>query len=331
MTPPTDLLLIAETIDNQLQHTLQDLLGAARSYTAAAGGTARLLLPGVDVAAMAADLADTTGLDVFTLENPGLNLPNSELTAALVNQALPQIRPRYICLPHTVRGCHTAAALSVQVSKPAVTGVESIDRMSSTLLFRRALFNGKLTATLAVPEAGAVFTVLGGDAPDAASPPHGAGTVTPLPAMKVGSRAEPLSLSKAQDDEAALEEADAIVSAGRGVGKEENLTLLRDVARILKNCAMGGSRTACDAGWLPYARQIGETGRHVAPKLYLACGISGARQHLAGIKNARLVVAVNTDPQAAIFGRADYGIVEDVTRFLPVLLKKYGEIFEQSE
>jgi electron transfer flavoprotein alpha subunit len=331
MSLPTELLLIAETINNQLQPTIQDLLGAARSYTAAAGGTVRLLLPGVNVAAIAADLADTSGMDVFTLENPGLNLPNPELTAALINRALPQISPRHIGLPHTVRSCQLAAALSVRESKPAVTGVESIKQTGSTLLFRRALFNGKLMATLAVPEAGTIFTFLGGESPNDSRPPRRAGTVTPLPRLAIDSRVQPLAMSRTQDSETALEEADAIVSAGRGIGKKEHLTLLREVSGILKNGTLGGSRTACDAGWLPYSRQIGETGRHVAPKLYLACGISGARQHLAGIKNARMVIAVNTDPQAAIFNRADYGIVEDVTRFLPVLLEKYGERFGQPE
>ena len=125
-------------------------------------------------------------------------------------------------------------------------------------------------------------------------------------------------------DETALEEASAIVAAGRGIGKAANLDLLRDTAGMLKNSALGGSRPACDAGWLPYSRQVGETGRHVDPQLYLACGISGSRQHLAGIKNAKTVIAVNSDPQAAIFGRADYGIVEDLLRFLPVLIEKYN-------
>lgn len=331
MTMPTDLLLIAETIGNRLQPTVQDLLGAARAYTGAVGGIARLLLPGTNVAAMAADLAGTSGLDVFTLEDPGLDLPNPELTLTLLEQTLPQIRPRHICLPHTMRGCHIAAALAARAVKPAVTGVESIEQTGLTLLFRRALFNGKLTATLSVPETGTVFTALGGNFPDAGPAAHGPGAVIPLPTPPIDCRVQALSLAAAEDDETALEEADAIVSAGRGIGQEETLALLRDVARILKNSTLGGSRTACDAGWLPYSRQIGETGRHVAPKLYLACGISGARQHLAGIKNAGMVVAINTDSQAAIFGRADYGIIEDVTRFLPVLLERYREKVAQPD
>ena len=328
MTPPTDLLLIAETIGSQTQPSIQDLLGAVSAYTAAGGATVRLLLPGTDVAAPAAELAAASGLDIFTLEHPGLDLPNPALTAVLVSQVLPQLSPRYICLPHTMRGCQVAAALSVRTSRPVVTGVEAIGRTDGRLYFRRAVFNGKLTASIAVPASGGVFTFCGGSAEQTAGLPAGHGSVTVLPVTDANCGAQPLSMSRPPDEEAALEEATAIVSAGRGIGKEENLELLRAVAGILKNSALGGSRTACDAGWLPYSRQVGETGRKVAPELYLACGISGARQHLAGIKNAKTVIAVNTDPQAAVFNRADFGIVEDLTLFLPVLLEKYKERIE---
>ncbi len=328
MTTPTDLLLIAETVGNRPQSSIQDLVGAANAFTAAADATVRLLLPGTDVAAAATELAASTGLDLFTLENPGFDLPNPALTAALASQVLPQLQPRYICLPHTIRGCQVAAALSVRTSRPVVTGVEAITQTGGRLYFRRAVFNGKLTAAIKIPVSGGVFTFCGGTAAPDDGPSTGRGNVTPLSVTDVDCGVQPLAMSRPSDDEAALEEAAAIVSAGRGIGKEENLELLRAVTGILKNSTLGGSRPACDAGWLPYSRQVGETGRQVAPDLYLACGISGARQHLAGIKNAKTVIAVNTDPQAAIFGRADYGIVEDLNRFLPVLIEKYKESVE---
>jgi len=331
MTTPTDLLLIAETIGSRPQPSFPDLLGAAGAYTAGSGKTARVLLPGVDMAAPAAELA-TDGRDIFTLENPGLDLPNPVLAAALIVRILPQIRPRHICLPHTMRGIQIAAALAVHTSKPVVTGVENISRPGGRLHFHRALFNGKLTAALAVPDTGTIFTYGGGRAPADGRTDDKTGRVIALsePATSAGTDcgAQPLGLSREPEEEAALEEADAIVAAGRGIGQAEKLDLLRAVAGILKHSALGGSRTACDAGWLPYSRQVGETGRRVAPELYLACGISGARQHLAGIKNAKTVIAVNTDPQAAIFNRADFGIVEDLTLFLPVLLEKYKERIE---
>ena len=327
MTTPTDLLLIAETVGNRLQPSIQDLLGAAGAYTTAGDTTVRLLLPGTDVAGAAAELAAASGFDIFTLENPGLDLPNPALTAALAIQVLPQLQPRHICLPHTMRGCQIAAALSIRTSRPVITGVEAIERTGGRLCFRRAVFNGKLMAAIEVPASGGIFTFCGGAAAPTVRPSTGHGSVTTLPVTDVDCGVQPLAMSRPPDDETALEEATTIVSAGRGIGKEENLELLRTVVGILKNCALGGSRPACDADWLPYSRQVGETGRKVAPDLYLACGISGARQHLAGIQNAKTVIAVNTDSQAAIFNRADFGIVEDLTLFLPVLLEKYKERF----
>ena len=330
MNGPTDLLLIAEPVGRRLPPTARDLLGAARAYPAAGNATVRLLLPGTEVAAAAAELAAASGLDIFTVEHAGLDLPNPALTAALVSQVLPQFAPRYICLPHTMRGCQVAADLAVRTSRPVVTGVEAIERSAGRLNFKRAVFNGKLTAAIEMPASGGVFTFCGAADP-AAGKPAAPGSVTAMPVADVDCGLQPLAMSRPPDDEAALEEAAVIVSAGRGIGTEDNLELLRTVAGILKNSALGGSRPACDAGWLPYARQVGETGRQVAPDLYLACGISGARQHLAGIQNAKTVVAVNTDPGAAIFNRADYGVVEDVTRFLEVLLEKYRERFDRSE
>ncbi|MBW1898827.1 MAG: electron transfer flavoprotein subunit alpha/FixB family protein, partial [Deltaproteobacteria bacterium] len=97
------------------------------------------------------------------------------------------------------------------------------------------------------------------------------------------------------------------------------------------NAAIAGSRIVCDQGWLPYSHQVGETGKHVSPKLYMACGISGSYQHIFGMKKSRWIVAVNTDPMAPIFTIADYGIVEDLTTFLPLLVSKYHELYGEKK
>ena len=114
-------------------------------------------------------------------------------------------------------------------------------------------------------------------------------------------------------------------SGGRGMGGEDGVRLLFDTAKLFKRAAVGGSRIACDLGWLPHSRQIGETGRTVSPKLYMACGISGASQHIAGIASSQMIVAVNTDPTAPIYKAANLGIVEDAKTFLPILIEKKGK------
>ncbi|HEY6008817.1 MAG TPA: electron transfer flavoprotein subunit alpha/FixB family protein [Geobacteraceae bacterium] len=135
----------------------------------------------------------------------------------------------------------------------------------------------------------------------------------------------PTGLRRETETDTKLEDAEVLVAAGRGVGKRENLALLEEVVRLFPSAAIGASRPICDLKWLPLSRQVGVTGRTVAPRLYLACGISGSQQHLAGIRGAQCIVAINSDPQAAIFSVADYIVVDDLLGFLPQLVKKHHE------
>jgi electron transfer flavoprotein alpha subunit len=131
--------------------------------------------------------------------------------------------------------------------------------------------------------------------------------------------------SQAAAEDAPITEAEVIVSAGRGIRKKENLELIERLAGLFSRSAVGGSRSVCDLGWLEYSRQVGITGKTVAPKLYIACGISGASQHIAGMKDSQLIIAINSDPGAAIFSIADYGIVEDLTTFIPLVIEESGK------
>ena len=122
--------------------------------------------------------------------------------------------------------------------------------------------------------------------------------------------------------EDALEEAEIVVAAGRGIGEEENLSLVHSLAGVFRKGTVGCSKPICDLKWLPYSRQVGATGKIISPKLYLAAGISGSQQHLSGIKGAKWVIAINRDKNAVIFSVADFGIVEDLTTFIPILIEK---------
>jgi len=151
---------------------------------------------------------------------------------------------------------------------------------------------------------------------DRAGPP--AAEMISVPDIPLKTR--PLGLLPAPDEAADLAAAEVIVSAGRGIGGEENIELLRRLASLFSRAAIGASRAVCDAGWLPCRYQIGQTGKTISPRLYIACGISGALQHLAGMRGSQCIVAVNRDPQAAIFRVADVAVVEELVSFLPLLI-----------
>jgi electron transfer flavoprotein alpha subunit len=141
-------------------------------------------------------------------------------------------------------------------------------------------------------------------------------------------RAQLLEVTPAVETEAALREAEVIVAAGRGIGSEETLDQIHRLAACFARSAVAGSRPLCDLGWLKYNRQVGQTGSTVRPKLYLACGISGAYQHIAGMKDSGFIVSINRDPQAAIGQWSDLRIEEDLKTFLPLLIEavlKYRE------
>ncbi|MBN1534864.1 MAG: electron transfer flavoprotein subunit alpha/FixB family protein [Spirochaetes bacterium] len=128
------------------------------------------------------------------------------------------------------------------------------------------------------------------------------------------------TLAVSQGDDTGLANAEVIVSAGRGIGNRENLSLLMELASLFPRSALGASRPVCDYGWLPYGRQVGQTGRRVSPRLYIACGISGSMQHLAGMRSSAHIVAVNNDRDAPIFRHAHAGVVEDCATFIRVFL-----------
>ncbi len=324
-----DVLLVLDTVEDRFSADYRELVACANRVECTDPSRIALFVAGARVAAAGADLARETGMDVIACQHEQLCHPNPELLSELLRETVAELRPRLVCLFHTMGNCQTAASLAIAHGFACVTGVEACELSTDGAIFRRGVFNGKLLQTVMPATPGTIVTILPGafrpeeQACNVASRPAGACRVI---RSTLKSACTPLGIiPEPVEDAMKLEDADVVVAAGRGIGARENLALVEETARMFANSAVAASRPLCDLKWLPHSRQVGTTGRTIAPRLYLACGISGAQQHLAGMKGAQFTVAINTDPDAAIFAHADCIIVEDAISFLRQLVRLHGE------
>ncbi|MBN1495180.1 MAG: electron transfer flavoprotein subunit alpha/FixB family protein [Spirochaetes bacterium] len=320
------MLILIDTINNTTADSIFELISFAEMLAGTEQSRIRVIIAGENVADISRKAA-RFGHDVIALEHPDLRFPNPDFFADEAIRLVDEIKPRYVIIQHTMRGCQIASRISAAGGFPCITGVESFIHDGDSVVFCKSIINGKITVGLVPGGERAAFTVLPGAfrVPDITAGHRVPGQVLHRTPAGGPSHCRPLGIRESAGGEVRLEESDVIIAAGRGIGTKENLDLIRAVARLFPNAAVGASRTVVDQKWLPYAHQIGVTGRTVAPKLYMACGISGAQQHIAGMKGSQTVVAVNKDPHAAIFSIADYIIVEDLTVFLPLLIEKHAK------
>lgn len=281
-----------------------------------------VLLPGKDVRRAAEELADKTGCPLWILQGDHLETFNAEHYCSAVIEALQGMSHHMVCLPHSSMGLDLAPMLAVKLGAAFIPAVEEVGGKG----FTRAVSAGRYLAEITPQTDLVVVTVQAG-----AYPPYSSGTGPggPIKEIRVSHRETRSRFLEGHDPvhrDSSLKDAEVIVSAGRGIGKKENVELIRELATCFPRSAVGASRPVCDLGWMEHGRQVGSTGQTVAPKLYIACGISGAIQHVAGMKGAHTIVAINTDPDAAIFRVAHICIVEDITTFIPVLVEELKRI-----
>jgi electron transfer flavoprotein alpha subunit len=331
-----EIYVVAELSDGRILPATHETLAFARGLAAIDPISIRMILPHTDKSSSARELAQKTGLDVIVLAGPDLESYNAEVWVSALASLLAERKPRYVCIPHTSRGCDFAPGLAIRMGAACITAVEGVRRCQGAVCFTRSIFNGKIGMNLVLQTDCAVLTVLPGTfdtqklseeyplcSPAPGTTPHESSEalVEVFPAAARARRIRTLAVIPEMDSDLELTLADVIVSAGRGIGTEEGIEWIRHLAGLFSKSAVGCSRALCDLGWLDYKHQVGLTGKTVAPKLYMACGISGAVQHVAGMRTSKTIVAVNKDPQAAIFRVADIGIVEDLTTFIPLLLE----------
>ena len=317
------ILVITEHTGNRILPVTYESLSFAMELGERLGLNVSVLILGKTVEAMAKKLAERTGSDVIGVEGEQLEFYNGEAYKAATAEVLEMFNPSYICIPHTAIGFDLAPRLSVYLNASCVTSVEKVRICEGNIRFIRSMFNGKLHAEVAPATAMAVLTILPGAWPSLEIHPESKGAVHIIRTNFVSVASQTLEIKESKREKLNLGDADVIISAGRGISNPENLHLFEELAKIFPKSAFGSSKSACDLGWLGFQHQIGITGQTVSPRLYIACGISGAVQHISGMRGSQTIIGINSDPDASIFNVADYGIVENLETFIPILLEEF--------
>jgi len=323
--------VVAEHLHGQLRRGAYELLGEGRRLADKLSVELAAVLLGDQVEALAKDLIVHGADKVYLAQDPALTHyrtgPYTDVLAGIINQHKPEI----VLISATPQGRDLAPRLAARLSAGLTadcTGLD-IDTRERLLVQARPAFGGNLMATIICRHARPqMATVRPGVMKSLDPDPGRAGEVVAVPVHldERGILSKILEVAQQEgDSQVNLQDAEIIVSGGRGLGKAENFSLLRELAEVL-GAAVGASRAAVDAGWIPAYHQVGQTGRTVQPKLYIACGISGAVQHLAGMASSDCIIAINKDPSAPIFNVATYGVVGDLFEIMPALTRKLKEI-----
>ncbi len=317
------ILVVLEHQGGRLHRMSWEALAAAQQL----GSEVDAALIGSGIATLAQEVAAKNAGRVYAVEHALLENYTADGYAAAVEALIRKISPDLVLFPHTYQVRDFAPKLAARFERSLISDVVAARVESGAVIFVRQFFQGKLSGDIRTAGPGPHFASLQAGAwrADALTSSSGAGsasveTFSPeLNASQIRQTPEPpfREAERAVD----LTAADIIVSVGRGIGEKDKIPVVEDLARAL-GAELAASRPICDAGWLPMERQVGSSGQTVSPKMYVAVGISGAIQHLVGMKGSKTIVAINKDPHAPIFEVADYGIVGDLFEVVPALVEE---------
>jgi len=309
--------VVAEVVDGSPTTASLELVSHARTLAGAV--EAVVWGEGASAAGILGEYGATTVHDVGDL---GGALPGAPVAASIAAAVAAGTGPDAVLLPATYDGRDVAGRLSVKLDRPVLTNVVGLAEADGGLASQHAIFGGaEILTTRFTSEGLGIFVVRAKSFPAEASGGAPAAVVAaPAPDTGASNAARIVARHVEERTGPKLDEAEVVVSGGRGLGEKENYVLIEQLAGLLHGAA-GASRAIVDAGWVPYSHQVGQTGKTVKPTVYMACGISGATQHMVGMKNSKNIVAINKDQDAPIFQVADLGIVGDVHKIIPKLIE----------
>jgi electron transfer flavoprotein alpha subunit len=317
------VLVLGEVRDGSLRNVSFEAIAAAK--TVAEGGEVVGVLVGTSVSALGTELIQYGADRVVVVEDEKLNLYTSDGYAQALLAVLEQEKPEGLVLGHTSLGKDLSPRIAGKLASGLISDATAVDVAGGNVVFTRPIYSGKAFEKKIVTDGLIFATVRPNNIAPLEKDESRSGEVSTLSVEIKDLRAIIKEVVRKASEGVDLSEAKVVISGGRGVKSADGFEPLKELANVLGG-AVGASRGACDADYCDYSLQIGQTGKVVTPDLYIACGISGAIQHLAGMSNSKVIVAINKDPEANIFKVADYGIVGDLFEVVPLLTEEFKKL-----
>jgi electron transfer flavoprotein alpha subunit len=309
-----NVLVVAEQIQGVFRKVTFEALSAGVKLAAQTGGELQALVLGSGIDGLAADLKDYGAARIMVADDAALADFTTEAYTQVLAGVIEQAQPGIVLLGATTQGKDLAARLSARLNVALATDCVALAVDAGQVVATRPMYGGKILADVALSGTPVIVSLRPNT--QTIAPSAGAGTIEKV-AVTLGELRSQVVAKQFESGKVDLTEADIVVTGGRGMGGPD-FSAIEALAEAL-GAAVGASRSAVDEGWRSAADQVGQTGKTVSPNLYVACGVSGAIQHLAGMSSSKVIVAVNKDPEAPIIGKADYAIVGDLFEVVPAL------------
>ncbi len=328
-----DVWVFCEQKKGAVQSVAYELLGEGRKLASKLGCKLCAVLLGEGVKDKAKDLFERGADIIYLVDSPHLKYYQDDPYSKVLTELINEFKPEALLSGATTIGRSLIARVAIKINTGLTadcTGLD-IDPEKRLLLQTRPAFGGNIMATIVTPNhRPQMATVRHKVMQEAAVEKGRKGTLIEKEYKDetLSTRTSLIDIVEEMEETVNLAEADIIVSGGRGVGRAENFSIIRELALTIGG-AVGASRSAVDADWIPYSHQVGQTGKTVCPKIYIACGISGQIQHLIGMQSSKIIIAINKDPDAPIFKVATYGVVGDLFQVVPALTKKFKQVLRK--
>ena len=314
------VLVFCEVKDGKPRKTSREALSIGRKLAGQAGGDLIAVAGGSNAKSVAEECGRYGAKKLLAAASNALDAYNTESYTSLLKQVIDDLKPSIVLFGGTSNGRDVAPRVAAKAGVGVASDVDRLEWKDGKLRARRPVYSGKAFATVDVTGTPAMATCRPNAFP-AEEAGSSAAEVVDVAFQAGATKAKVLETKTPEAGEMSIAEADIIVSGGRGLKEAANFSYIRDLAHAIGG-AVGASRATVDAGWIDHQHQVGQTGRVVSPNLYIAAGISGAIQHLAGMSSSKHIVAINKDPEAPIFRVADFGVVGDLFQILPALTEE---------